>query len=241
MERAVTTDAVTTDGDRPDDGGARLATTSWPGDGSTGGRPGGGDRGLGGRPRSASGLCLTASMTDAVLIDVATRVEPGIEIVFLDTGYHFPETLATVDVVRRRYHPSLTVLSADVPLDDRWRTDTDGCCAARKVAPLDELLAGRDRLAVGPAPGRRPRPGRHAGRWNATGGAWSRSTPWPTWSDDGRGRLHPPPRRAGEPPRAPRATRRSAAGPAPGPSAAGEDARAGRWSGTAKTECGLHL
>ena len=38
-------------------------------------------------------LCLTASMTDAVLIDVATKVEPAIEVVFIDTGYHFPETL----------------------------------------------------------------------------------------------------------------------------------------------------
>ena len=41
-------------------------------------------------------LCLTASMTDAVLIDLAVKVEPSIEVVFIDTGYHFPETLQTV-------------------------------------------------------------------------------------------------------------------------------------------------
>src|SRR5438270_10944937 len=48
-------------------------------------------------------LCLTASMTDAVLIDLAVKVEPSIEVVFIDTGYHFPETLETVELVRRRY------------------------------------------------------------------------------------------------------------------------------------------
>ena len=48
-------------------------------------------------------LCLSASMTDAVLIDLAVKVDPGIEVVFIDTGYHFPETLDTVVVVRRRY------------------------------------------------------------------------------------------------------------------------------------------
>jgi phosphoadenosine phosphosulfate reductase len=48
-------------------------------------------------------LCLTASMQDAVLIDLAVRVEPAIEVVFIDTGYHFPETLETLEAVRRRY------------------------------------------------------------------------------------------------------------------------------------------
>src|SRR3546814_13721366 len=48
-------------------------------------------------------LCLSASMNDAVLIDLATKVHPGIEVVFIDTGYHFPETLQTVETVRRRY------------------------------------------------------------------------------------------------------------------------------------------
>ena len=49
------------------------------------------------------GLCLAASMADAVLIDVATCVHPSIEVVFLDTQYHFPETLATADRVKKRY------------------------------------------------------------------------------------------------------------------------------------------
>jgi len=55
-------------------------------------------------------LCLTASMTDAVLIDLAVKVEPSIEVVFIDTGHHFPETLDTLELVRRRYDLNLTVV-----------------------------------------------------------------------------------------------------------------------------------
>ena len=58
------------------------------------------------------GLCLAASMADAVLIDVATRVRPSIEVVFLDTQYHFPETLATADRVKKRYKLELRVAHA---------------------------------------------------------------------------------------------------------------------------------
>ena len=57
-------------------------------------------------------LCLTASMTDAVLIDLAVKVEPSIEVVFIDTGYHFPETMETVELVRRRYGLNLRVMTA---------------------------------------------------------------------------------------------------------------------------------
>jgi len=64
-------------------------------------------------------MCLTASMTDAVLIDVATAVQPSVEVVFIDTGYHFPETLQTLELVRRRYGLNLrivTVPPTPVPL-----------------------------------------------------------------------------------------------------------------------------
>src|SRR5579862_3522605 len=56
-------------------------------------------------------LAVSASMTDAVLIDLAVAVEPGIEVVFIDTGYHFPETLETVEVVRRRYGLNLRIMT----------------------------------------------------------------------------------------------------------------------------------
>ena len=50
-------------------------------------------------------------MTDAVLIDLATKVHPAIEVVFIDTGYHFPETLETVEMVRRRYGLNLRMMT----------------------------------------------------------------------------------------------------------------------------------
>ncbi|MSY72466.1 MAG: phosphoadenosine phosphosulfate reductase family protein, partial [Actinobacteria bacterium] len=50
-----------------------------------------------------SRLCVAASMADTVLIDIATKVDPDIEIVFLDTGFHFPETLLTVRKAQQRY------------------------------------------------------------------------------------------------------------------------------------------
>ena len=46
-------------------------------------------------------LSLAASMADALLIDLAVHVDPAIEVVFIDTGYHFPETLETVETIRR--------------------------------------------------------------------------------------------------------------------------------------------
>jgi phosphoadenosine phosphosulfate reductase len=56
-------------------------------------------------------LSLTASMTDAVLIDLAVKVNPAIEVVFIDTGYHFPETLETVERVRRHYGLNLRIMT----------------------------------------------------------------------------------------------------------------------------------
>jgi len=63
-------------------------------------------------------LAMSASMTDAVLIDLATRVDPAIEVVFIDTGYHFPETLATVEQVRRHYGLNLRMMTVARQEDD---------------------------------------------------------------------------------------------------------------------------
>jgi len=88
-------------------------------------------------------LCMTASMTDAVLIDLATRVEPGIEVVFIDTGYHFPETLDTVEVVRRRYGLNLRMMSVQHHDEELWKVDPENCCSAVKVGQLDRALQGK--------------------------------------------------------------------------------------------------
>lgn len=88
-------------------------------------------------------LCLSASMQDAVLIDLATKVDPGIEVVFIDTGYHFPETLDTVEAVRRRYGLNLRIMTVKPFAEELWKLDPENCCSSVKVGQLDRALAGK--------------------------------------------------------------------------------------------------
>ena len=88
-------------------------------------------------------LALTASFADTTLIDIATAVAPDVEVVFLDTGFHFAETLNTVRRAMERYALNLTVLRPPADADDVWAHGSDACCEARKVAPLDRYLTGR--------------------------------------------------------------------------------------------------
>jgi len=88
-------------------------------------------------------LCLAASMQDAVLIDLATRIDPGIEVVFIDTGYHFPETLETVEAVRKRYGLNLRMMTVAHHDEELWKVDPENCCSAVKVGQLDRALAGK--------------------------------------------------------------------------------------------------
>ena len=88
-------------------------------------------------------MCLSASMTDAVLIDLAVGVEPSIEVVFIDTRYHFPETLETVERVRRHYGLNLRVLTVPPQPVDLWKADPANCCSAAKIEQLDRALVGK--------------------------------------------------------------------------------------------------
>ena len=88
-------------------------------------------------------LCLSASMTDAVLIDLATDVYPAIEVVFIDTGYHFPETLDTVERVRRRYGLNLRMMTVQHHDEELWKVDPENCCSSVKVGQLDRALLGK--------------------------------------------------------------------------------------------------
>jgi phosphoadenosine phosphosulfate reductase len=82
-------------------------------------------------------------MNDAVMIDLATKVHPGIEVVFIDTGYHFPETLETVEAVRRRYGLNLRMMTVPHHAEELWRVDPENCCSAVKVGQLDRALEGK--------------------------------------------------------------------------------------------------
>ncbi len=85
-------------------------------------------------------LAMTASFADSTLIDIATTVDPDIEVIFFDTGFHFAETLNTVRRAMERYSLNLTVLRPPADAPDVWAHGSDACCAARKVDPLDAYL-----------------------------------------------------------------------------------------------------
>ncbi len=183
-------------------------------------------------------LCLTASMTDAVLIDVATKVEPSIEVVFIDTGYHFPETLATLELVRRRYGLNLRIMTVAQPTVPLWKSDPVHCCTPAKVAQLERALAGKAAWMSGlrrqEASTRRDAPIVTRDKRGLI-----KLNPLATWTDlDVEGYIadHDVPvnplLRQGYP--------SIGCWPCTKAVAPGEDPRSGRWAGRAKTECGLH-
>jgi phosphoadenosine phosphosulfate reductase len=103
------------------------------------------------------GFCIAASMADAVLIDIASRVADEINVIFLDTGYHFSETLETRDRVEKRYKvqlhtilPRQTVAEQDTTFGPKLHDrDPDACCSLRKVEPLARALGGYQAWASG--------------------------------------------------------------------------------------------
>jgi len=193
------------------------------------------------------GLVVATSLQDSVTVDLASRVRPGIDVVFLDTGYHFAETIGMRDAVSSAYpvtflsiEPKQTVAQQDATYGkDLWRTNPDQCCALRKVEPLERALSGYTAWISG------LRRVEAVTRRDAKAVEWDarrqrvKINPLVDWTQDdvdtyiaengvlvnpllfdGYGSIGCAP-----------CTRRIAPG---------EDARAGRWSGTGKVECGLH-
>jgi len=183
-------------------------------------------------------LCLTASMTDALLIDIATKVEPSVEVVFIDTGYHFPETLETVEVVRRHYGLNLRIVTAtrtSVPL---WQSSAAACCEVNKVSQLERALAGKLAWMSGV---RRADSvtRRHAAIVGRDRRGLIKVNPIATWTDqDVAGYIaeHDVPVN----PLVHRGYPSVGCLPCTRAVFPEEDVRAGRWAGQAKTECGLH-
>ena len=184
-------------------------------------------------------LAMTASMTDAVLIDLATRVSPGIEVVFIDTGYHFPETLATVEEVRRHYGLNLRMMTVARQEEELWKADPENCCSAVKVGQLDRALAGKAAWMSGLR--------RDESESRAQSPIVTRDlrglvkvNPLANWSDDDveayiadHDIIVNPLTLQGYP--------SIGCMPCTTPVAPGEDPRAGRWRDSTKSECGLHL
>lgn len=190
---------------------------------------------------------VASSMQDAVLIDLASRVRPGVPVLFLDTGYHFAETLGTRDAVEAVYDvrvlnvtPEHTVAEQDRLLGkDLFAREPDECCRLRKVAPLSKALRGYSAWVTGlrrsEAPSRATAPlisfdeARKLVKVN----------PLATWSEEDIDEyiaendvLVNPLVDEGY----------SSIGCAPctAKPVEGADPRSGRWQGLAKTECGLH-
>lgn len=95
--------------------------------------------------------CITCSFQaeDMVVLDLARRLRPDIPVLFLDTGYHFPETYAYRDRMAAAWGLNLINLRAEQTVEQQesqfgklYETDPNRCCALRKVAPLQEGLAG---------------------------------------------------------------------------------------------------
>jgi len=184
-------------------------------------------------------LALTASMTDAVLIDLAVKVEPAIEVVFIDTGYHFPETLETVELVRRKYGLNLRMMTVPHHAEELWKVDPENCCSAIKVGQLDRALAGKEawmsglRRAEAPTRANAPIVVRDLR-------GLVKVNPLATWSDlDVAGYIRDHDIITN--PLLEQGYLSIGCWPCTKPVAPGEDPRSGRWNGSDKTECGLHL
>jgi phosphoadenosine phosphosulfate reductase len=184
-------------------------------------------------------LCLTASMTDAVLVDLAVKVYEPIEVVFIDTGYHFPETLETVERVRRKYGLNLRMMTVPTHDEELWKVDPENCCSAVKVGQLDRALAGKEAWMSG------LRRDEAATRANAPIIARDlrgliKVNPIANWTQqdvDGYIKDHDVPVN----PLSEQGYPSIGCWPCTKPVAEGEDPRSGRWAGQDKTECGLHL
>jgi phosphoadenosine phosphosulfate reductase len=183
-------------------------------------------------------LCLAASMQDAVLIDLATKVEPGIEVVFIDTGYHFPETLETVEAVRRRYGLNLRMMTVATHNEELWKVDPENCCSAVKVGQLDRALAGKAAWMSGL---RRDEAATRAGAPIVARDLRGlvKLNPLASWTElDVQGYIADH-----DVPVNPLLTQGyTSIGCQPCTSLpTGDDPRSGRWAGRGKTECGLHI
>lgn len=192
-------------------------------------------------------LAVASSMQDLVLAHLVSRQLPFVDVLFGDTGYHFAETLGTrgaveiemdVDVVDVR--PALTVAEQDAAHGPRLHDrDPEACCAMRKVAPMRQALQGYEAWATG------VRRGETAARANAPLVSFDerngvvKINPLAAWTDEdveeyarAHGVVVNPLLHDGYP--------SVGCEPCTQRVEAGQDARAGRWAGRDKDECGLH-
>lgn len=193
-------------------------------------------------------MAVAVSFSDGVMACLASKALPGVDLLFADTGYHFVETLGLREAVEALYtvkvrslKPDLTPEEQDAKYGPRlWERDPDLCCKLRKTEPMDRALADYDAWVTG------LRRDDHAGRSETPLVAWDakhqmiKINPIAAFTDEMIDSciekfqiMHNPLRDIGY--------RSIGCAPCTQPVGEGQDARAGRWQATGKTECGLHL
>jgi phosphoadenosine phosphosulfate reductase len=166
------------------------------------------------------------------------EARPSTEIVFLDTGAHFPETLEFVDRLEREWHLNITRTQPG-PEADAWPCGTENCCALRKVAPLSRAVAGKSAWLTSVKRVDAPtRATMKIVQWDDKFGL-VKVNPLATWTDDDVAYYLS----SHDLPEHPLwAQGYASIGCAPvtiKPLVVG-DRRSGRWAGADKEECGLH-
>ena len=195
----------------------------------------------------AGDYLVASNMQDAVLIDLAATVRPGVPVLFLDTGYHFAETIGTRDAVAAVYDitvvnvtPEQTVAEQDSANGrDLFARNPGECCRLRKVVPLGRALSQYSAWVTGIRRVEAPT------RANAALVGFDEAfklvkvNPLAAWTDDemaayieANGILVNPIVDEGYP--------SIGCAPCTAKPVDGADARSGRWQGLSKTECGLH-
>jgi phosphoadenylyl-sulfate reductase (thioredoxin) len=182
-----------------------------------------------------------------LIVDLIARHRLAIEVFTLDTGLLFPETYALWRRLEERYgltiravRPALTVAEQAAAHGDRlWQRDPDRCCALRKVEPLGQTLAGLDAWVTAIRREQTPeRAGAQVVEWDERFGL-VKVNPLVTWTHQDVWsylRAHDVPVN----PLHDRGYPSIGCEPCTSPVRPGENPRAGRWRGRAKTECGLH-
>jgi phosphoadenosine phosphosulfate reductase len=180
-----------------------------------------------------------------VLLHLLSRVNRSVPVIFVDTGHIFPETLAYRDQLIERFRladvrtvaPDPDDLAAEDPESFLWANEQDRCCRVRKVVPLARALGGFDAWISGRK--RFQAATREALAIFEQEGERTKVNPLADWSAADMlayMTAHDLPRHELV------AKRYLSIGCIPCTSAVrpGEDARAGRWRGKAKVECGIH-
>jgi phosphoadenosine phosphosulfate reductase len=190
---------------------------------------------------------VASNMQDAVLIDLAVQAKPDVDVLFLQTGYHFAETIGTRDAVATVY-PDIRIVNAEAEQSVAAQeaefgrlnqTAPDRCCHLRKVVPLRRTLADYQAWVTGvrrvDAPTRANTP---IVTWDDRNGL-VKVNPIAAWTDE---QFHAYVTEHGvlENPLVAEGYLSIGCAPCTAKPLPGADPRSGRWAGQAKTECGLH-